>query len=121
MKKLLLVMVLFLCSCTTLDWFAGVDNKGNDKPGPAPVEALAKILNTIGGAAGIGTGLGLTTLAAAYVARKKHGLLKSVIEGVQKGKQSLTKEQIKTLHQGLNDHIPEKYWAQINKIKEKMK
>lgn len=113
-------MVLFLCSCGVVDWFAGVDSEGNDVKGEAPVTALSKILGILGpyGTAG---GLGLTTLAAAYVARKKKSILKSVVEGIQKGKKSLSKEQLKVLHKELAKHIPDKYHKDIQKIKDVVK
>jgi len=118
-KKLLLITVLFLASCQGLDWIAGVDADGNDLEGEAPISSLTKILGVLGpyGTAG---GLGLTTLAAAYVSRKRNGTLTAVVEGVQKAKGSLSKEQLKVLHKELAKHIPEKYLSKIEKIKDAM-
>lgn len=118
MKKLLLVIALFLCSCTALDWVMGVDEKGKDKPGTPPIEYFSELIKELGPIGTLVTGV-LTIGGTAYVSSKKHkGTLNAVIEGVQKAKGDMTDDDRANLVGLLKAHIPNKYHANIRKIKD---
>ena len=119
MKKLiaLSILVVTLAGCTQMDWFLGLDDKGQKKEGTAPVDYATQILNGLGpiGVAG-STLLGMG--ATAYVGRKKgQDPLKAVIAAVEAHKDDLSDKDKAALVETLKKKIPNKYHKLIDNIK----
>jgi len=112
------LLIVTLTGCTQLDWVFGVDDKGNDKDGPAPMEYLTNLLKAFGTVGGVAAG-GLSIAGTAYVSNKRSkDPLKAVINGIQKAKDELDDDEREFLVDSLKKHIPNKYHDTIKKIKD---
>jgi len=124
-------IILFVCSCSQLNWLYGVDDKGNDTPGIPPIDMFMEIVKQMGP---IGTlvSAGLTIGGTVYVAHKRgkakgddkvevaEGMAKAVIKGIQEVRDELPEKQEKALVKKLKKKIPNEWHPAIDAIRDRL-
>lgn len=119
-RSVLFLSLLFLCSCSALNTFLGIDDQGNKTDGTPPAKYLTEVLKAFGPIGLVIGGL-VTAGGSAYIGNKKgQGRFKAVVAGIQKVKKEMPVEEKEILVSKLKEHIPNKYHDAIKHVKDRL-
>lgn len=108
---------VLLCSCSAMNSFLGIDDKGNKIDKNPPISYLTAVLKGLGPVGLIVSGL-FTVGGAAYAGNARgQDRFASVVAGIQKVKKEMSKEDKVILVSKLKEHIPNKYHGAIARVK----